>query len=342
MLLFALLPANIASAAYAPGFTWSLSSASGSWNFTSASGGTATVAPGGEITITLSLNNYTSSSDGIIGIEIDIPIDSAVFEYVDKSANSLADTSAATDGGSAYCNYNSVDGIIKFMYYASVNSASVKSADSSLATTNSKLFEFTLKAKSGVANGTTAKLVAEGYAADYSLVTKSGSTASGVSIDTPTITIQTTYTITYDANGGTGAPASQTKTYGTALTLSSTKPTRSGYEFLGWSTSSSATTAAYTAGGSYTANASATLYAVWSKTSADYKLGDVNDDGYVTNVDLTILRQHFAGSEAATAIVNAHIKAADINGDGYMTNVDLTILRQYFAGSEAAIKMIDG
>lgn len=73
----------------------------------------------------------------------------------------------------------------------------------------------------------------------------------------------TTYTISYNANGGSGAPGSQTKTYGAALTLSSAVPARTGYSFLGWSTSSTATTATYAAGGSYTANASATLYAVW-------------------------------------------------------------------------------
>ena len=72
-----------------------------------------------------------------------------------------------------------------------------------------------------------------------------------------------TYTISYNANGGSGAPASQTKTYGTNLTLSSVKPTRTNYNFLGWSTSSSATTAQYAAGGTYTSNAAATLYAVW-------------------------------------------------------------------------------
>ena len=72
-----------------------------------------------------------------------------------------------------------------------------------------------------------------------------------------------TYKVTFNANGGSGAPAAQTKTYGVNLTLSSTKPTRSGYTFLGWSTSSSATTATYAAGGTYTANAAVTLYAVW-------------------------------------------------------------------------------
>lgn len=72
-----------------------------------------------------------------------------------------------------------------------------------------------------------------------------------------------TYKVSYNANGGSGAPAAQTKTYGVTLTLSSAKPTRANYTFLGWSTSASATTATYAAGGSYTSNAAATLYAVW-------------------------------------------------------------------------------
>ena len=72
-----------------------------------------------------------------------------------------------------------------------------------------------------------------------------------------------TYTVKYDANGGTGAPANQTKTYGTALTLSSTKPTRTNYNFKGWGTSASDTTVAYAAGANYTANSDVTLYAIW-------------------------------------------------------------------------------
>lgn len=75
-----------------------------------------------------------------------------------------------------------------------------------------------------------------------------------------------TYTVSYNANGGSGAPSSQTKTYGTALTLSSTVPTRSGWTFVGWGTSATATTKSYSAGGSYTSNAAITLYAIWSKT----------------------------------------------------------------------------
>ena len=72
-----------------------------------------------------------------------------------------------------------------------------------------------------------------------------------------------TYAVSFNANGGTGAPSSQTKTHGVALTITSSKPTRTNYNFLGWGTSASSTTVAYTSGSSYTANSAITLYAVW-------------------------------------------------------------------------------
>lgn len=72
-----------------------------------------------------------------------------------------------------------------------------------------------------------------------------------------------TYTVSYNANGGSGAPGNQTKTWGSNLTLSSTKPTRSGYNFVGWGTSASATSASYQPGGTYSSNSGITLYAIW-------------------------------------------------------------------------------
>ena len=72
-----------------------------------------------------------------------------------------------------------------------------------------------------------------------------------------------TYTVTYNANGGTGAPANQTKTYGVNLKLSTTEPTLTNYNFLGWGKSASATVPVYTPGMAYTTNANITLYAVW-------------------------------------------------------------------------------
>lgn len=75
-----------------------------------------------------------------------------------------------------------------------------------------------------------------------------------------------TYTVKYNANGGSGAPRSQTKTYGVTLKLSSTRPTRSHYTFLGWATSANGSVA-YQPGGNYTANKAVTLYAKWQIVS---------------------------------------------------------------------------
>lgn len=87
-----------------------------------------------------------------------------------------------------------------------------------------------------------------------------------------------TYTVKYNANGGSGAPGQQTKTYGVTLTLSSTKPTRTNYTFKGWGTSSGSTTVAYAAGGSYTANASVTLYAIWQLNYKSPSITNVKAD----------------------------------------------------------------
>lgn len=77
------------------------------------------------------------------------------------------------------------------------------------------------------------------------------------------ISFNNVYTISYDANGGSGAPGNQTKTHGKSLTLSSKEPSRVGYQFLGWSTDKDSLVAMYNSGYSYTEDKSVTLYAVW-------------------------------------------------------------------------------
>lgn len=69
------------------------------------------------------------------------------------------------------------------------------------------------------------------------------------------------FDVTYEADGGEGAPASQLKYYGRALTLSTIKPTRTGYTFTGWKEGMTGT--AYAPGGTYSENASAALLAQW-------------------------------------------------------------------------------
>ena len=92
--------------------------------------------------------------------------------------------------------------------------------------------------------------------------------SAGVNLIPPTARLEltipalTTYAVSYDANGGSGAPSSQAKYYGKSITLSSTVPTRTGYTFKGWATTADGI-AEYQPSGTYTSNASVILYAVW-------------------------------------------------------------------------------
>lgn len=82
------------------------------------------------------------------------------------------------------------------------------------------------------------------------------------------------YTVTFNGNGGS-TPTSQTVASGTIITLPSS--TRTDYTFLGWSTSSSATSATYNGGASYTVESNITLYAVWSSSGGGGGGGEITD-----------------------------------------------------------------
>lgn len=83
------------------------------------------------------------------------------------------------------------------------------------------------------------------------------------------------YTVTYDANGGTGSVASQTKVSSTDLTLASNSFTRKGYTFNGWNTAADGSGTSYAEGANYTADASVTLYAQWRRGWATDELDGV-------------------------------------------------------------------
>ncbi len=105
----------------------------------------------------------------------------------------------------------------------------------------------------------------------------------------------TTYTITYDANGGNNAPASQACTVqdvtgaNCTTTLSNSKPTRTNYTFLGWADSSSATSKQYDAGGSITVSSNKTIYAVWKLSNGVwiYNNGNLYNSGITTMQQMT-------------------------------------------------------
>ncbi len=71
--------------------------------------------------------------------------------------------------------------------------------------------------------------------------------------------------VRYDANGGSGAPAEQSKTYGQKLTLRTEVPTRKGYTFIKWTSQANGAGDPYYPGGIYPENINSdmTLYAQW-------------------------------------------------------------------------------
>lgn len=104
-------------------------------------------------------------------------------------------------------------------------------------------------------------LPAGSYSAE--LTAKNSNTGESRSAYCSSFKIVNTYTVSYNANGGSGAPSSQTKIQDADMTVTTAKPYRAHYVFKGWASSRTATAAQYQPGGVYTKNAKITLYAVW-------------------------------------------------------------------------------
>lgn len=148
------------------------------------------------------------------------------------------------------------------------------------------------------------------------------------------VTALSSYLITYNANGGTGAPSAQTKWYGSTLTLSSTKPTRTGYTFQGWVTSVNGSSVYYSAGGSYTANAGATLNAVWKAITYTVTYNANGGSGapanqtktYGTNLTLSSTKPTRTGFKfVGWGVSSTAIFAAYDPGDIYSNNSAITL-----------------
>lgn len=132
-------------------------------------------------------------------------------------------------------------------------------------------------------------------------VYSSGYGGNGTSTASTSLSIpaRPSYTVTFNANGGSGVPEAQTKWYGETLTLPTTVPTKAGYDFAGWATSSTANSAAYSAGGSYTANSAATLYAVWERAYIAPKINS-----------LSVYRASNTSGTAADEGTNCYVKCS--------------------------------
>ena len=129
---------------------------------------------------------------------------------------------------------------------------------------------------------------ADGSGTDYS----GGDTYTLPNSGTDTLYAQwqiNTVTLTYDPQGGVGAPDDQTGDAATNVTVSNTVPTRDGYSLTSWNTAADGSGTDYSGGDTYTLPNSGTdtLYAQWQINDGD---GDGINDGHdncplITNAD---------------------------------------------------------
>ena len=98
---------------------------------------------------------------------------------------------------------------------------------------------------------------------------------------------ENTYTVSYNKNGGTGTIASQTKYGGSDLTLASSGFTKTGYQLSKWNTASGGTGTDYVLGGTYSANAAATMYAQWTANTYYVKFNANGGTGTMSNETFT-------------------------------------------------------
>ena len=91
--------------------------------------------------------------------------------------------------------------------------------------------------------------------------------------------------LSYDANGGSGAPGKQNTYAGETVYISSSIPKREGYLFLGWDPSAKASKPKYTSGSSFKIDGNMTLYAIWTKVYSN-----LNDITYADNAIVDVLK----------------------------------------------------
>ena len=156
--------------------------------------------------------------------------------------------------------------------------------------------------------------------------------AAGVSGATMTVSVPAlaSHKVTYNANGGTGAPAAQTKWYGEALTLSSAKPTRPNYVFQGWATSANGAVA-YQPGGRYGADSDVTLYAVWKlatkpPTIQSFTAQRVDEAGNPvesgTRVKMNVTWKCDTSGDGANTVQSVKFAVRDANGSWRETSAE--------------------
>lgn len=135
---------------------------------------------------------------------------------------------------------------------------------------------------------------------------------------TYTVTVTDPYNITYDANGGSGAPDAQQKSEKININLSAAKPTRDGYVFKEWNTAQDGSGISYAPGAAYTADGDATLYAQWLNG------GNCGTTGHESDVTWTLTSDG----------------VMTISGSGAMAKYDPFMTKAPWDGNKASITSV--
>ena len=134
-------------------------------------------------------------------------------------------------------------------------------------------------------------------------------------------------TITYKANGGTGADVVQTHGAGVKTALNANTFTKSGYVFCGWNSKADGTGNTYAAGAEVTWSENVTLYAIWKPArTITYKANGA--------AGADVVQTHGAGVKTALKAANTFTKSgyvfcgwngkADGSGNTYAAGAEVT------------------
>lgn len=184
---------------------------------------------------------------------------------------------------------------------------------------------------------------------------------NGTSSASQTITVPALahHYVSFDANGGTGAPGRADKWYGEQVTIPTAKPTRTNYEFLGWSATKDGQVA-YKPGEKYWIDdVDATYYAVWkllyvppkftnglairtnsmSSTTSDYS-GGYCYASFTYKVDTTIYPSNVAKSIVCKYYQDGSTTGTTVTPTGDLNKASGTI-NVHFAASINSVYYIE-
>lgn len=258
---------------------------------------------GDEVTVTVSIGD---TNPGIASMCFDLEYDKTVFTLKENSAEILGEfkTNSGSlelmEGNQGKANLEAIseqDETVTFnwIYSGALNSGSNGAQDCTLS--NVAFAKLVFIVKEGVTENKNVNFVLKpseenifSIVGGMSDVPVTGYTDNVAKTIVKSVTVKKSYTVTYNANGGNGAPAAQKKVDGVALTLSETVPTRGGYKFLGWARNENATAKEYDSGDtSFNINDDTTLFAVWQRNNSTLAVGDsVGVAGGTVTVPVTI------------------------------------------------------